>query len=327
MDKLRALQYFVLSAEERSFSRASRRLGVSVPAVAKLINALERQLGIALFDRSAQGLALTASGERYLDACQPLIAQLAAADQLVGGEGASPRGTLIIGVHPEIVMQPWLSGFHERYPDIQIDIRMVTCRTVQEIAAEVYVLHGWPEQAQLVLRRFAQPRLLTCAAPGYWAARGIPQHPAELEGHVCLLYRNDEGTVNDLWQYERGTEKVAVTARGWLVSDHRNVTIHAAICGEGVVRTSDLLVISHLRSGQLVPVLTDWQMADAPPLNLLYAPNQKRNPRARLLIDYVTDNFRELENEFGRSEGRQFSERPYWARGKYHRASAAVTRE
>ena len=63
MDKLRALEYFVAAAEARSLSGAARQLNVSVPAIAKLINGLERRLGVRLFERTAQGLALTANGE------------------------------------------------------------------------------------------------------------------------------------------------------------------------------------------------------------------------------------------------------------------------
>jgi DNA-binding transcriptional LysR family regulator len=327
MDKLRALQYFLTSAEERSFSRAARRLEVSVPAVAKLVNALERELGAALFDRTAKGLKLTASGERYLDACQPLVAQLTAADEVVIEEGSRPRGTLVVGAHPELVMLPWLSRFHERYPDIQLDVRAVTRLTIKDTPAEVYIVHGWPNQPDMVRRLIAQPRLLTCAAPGYWATHGVPQRPKDLERHVCLLYCNDEGTVNDLWQYERGEEKESVTGRGWLVSNSRYVTLNAALSGEGVVRISDLMAGEHLRSGQLVPVLLDWQMTDAPPFNLLYPSSQRRNPRVRLFIDFVIEAFRELEAESGYGTmRRQFAERPYWARPQYRRASAALPR-
>ena len=84
MDKLRALQYFVTAAEAHSFTAAARRLEVSVPAIAKLITALERQLGTSLFDRSAQGIELTADGQAYLASCRPLLEQLAAADEAIG---------------------------------------------------------------------------------------------------------------------------------------------------------------------------------------------------------------------------------------------------
>jgi LysR family transcriptional regulator for bpeEF and oprC len=327
MDKLRALKYFLVSAEEHSFSRAARRLEVSVPAVAKLVAVLERELGAALFERSAQGLKLTVRGERYLDVCQPLLAQLTAADELVGEETVRPRGTLVVGAHPELVMLPWLSRFHERYPDIQIDLRAVTTMTIKDTPAEVYLVHGWPDQPDMVRRVVAQPRLLTCAAPAYWAAHGVPQRPNDLEAHVCLLYCNDEGTVNDLWQYERGQEKESVTARGWLVSNSRYVTINAALAGEGVVRISDLMAGEHLRNGQLVPTLLDWVMGDAPPFNVLFRSRERRNPRARVFIDFAIEAFGEWEAECGYGiNRRQFLERPYWHRRRYRRASAATIR-
>lgn len=327
MDKLRALQYFVTAAEKRSFSRAARQLGISVPAVAKLVNALEQALGTALFDRSAKGLTLTASGERYLDACQPAISQLSAADDMVGAEAVRVRGTLVVGSHPELVMRPWLSKFRERHVDIQIDIRTVNRLTLHSIPADVYLVHGWPNQPDLVRRVVAQPRLLTCAAPSYWSKYGVPRRPAELEGHVCLLYCNDEGTINDLWQYQRGAEQVSITARGWLVSNNRHVTLEAAVAGEGVVRISDLTCAEHLQSGRLVPVLLDWKMNDAPPFNLLYAANQRRNPRARLFIDFVTNFFRELEEKTDYGAKQQpLVERPSWSQRGYRRASTVLQR-
>jgi DNA-binding transcriptional LysR family regulator len=325
MDKLRALEYFLTAAEERSFTRAARKLEVSVPAIVKLVNALEGQLGTPLFERSARGLKLTAGGERYWDACQPLVAQLAAADQLLADDTRRPSGTLVVAAHPELVMLPWLSRFHETYPDIQIDIRNVTRPTIKTVAADVYLVHGWPTEADMVCRAVVQPRLLTCAAPGYWAKNSIPQRPEDLAQHVCLLYCNDEGTVNDLWKYERAAESVSVTVRGWLVSNNRAMTLHAAISGEGVVRISDLLAVEQLRSGQLVPVLLDWQMADAPPFNLLYSASQRRNPRSRIFIEFVTDAFREIQmdSDFG-SKPRESAERPRWSQRGFRRASAVL---
>ena len=88
MDKLRALHYFVAAAEEGSFSAAARRFDVSVPAVTKLVSALERDLGVKLLDRSTQGLSLTARGAQYLENCTPLLAQLADADRALAAPGA-----------------------------------------------------------------------------------------------------------------------------------------------------------------------------------------------------------------------------------------------
>lgn len=76
MDKLKALDYFVASVEEGSFARAAQRLEISVPAVQKLVGALEQALGLSLLERGARGVRLTAAGSEYLDRCRGLLAQL-----------------------------------------------------------------------------------------------------------------------------------------------------------------------------------------------------------------------------------------------------------
>ncbi|HEX4859449.1 MAG TPA: LysR family transcriptional regulator, partial [Usitatibacteraceae bacterium] len=104
MDKLRAIELFVAAAEEKSFSAAARRLDVSVPAVAKMINALENNLGSRLFDRHNRGLALTADGTKYLEACSPLLEQLAQADEAVTGAASRARGTLVVGTMAQLAL-------------------------------------------------------------------------------------------------------------------------------------------------------------------------------------------------------------------------------
>lgn len=329
MDKLRALQYFIAAAEERSLSGAARRLDVSVPAVSKLITSLERTLGVSLFDRTAHGLTLTSSGEIYLEACQPLFDKLAAADESLKGEAANVQGTLVVGA-PQMLAQhcllPALPRFHARFPDLQIDIRDIVRPTDTDArTVDVYVQWGWMEpHPDLVQRRIAQSRFLVCASPGYWVAHGVPVRPKDLERHVCLLFRTPDGTVHDLWQFERKGVKEAVAASGWLISNHRDVALDAALEGEGVVRLTDITIRAHVRSGRLVPVLLDWDMRDAPPVDILYRPNQRRVPRVRLFIDFVTELFREMEAERGEKAGAQLrAERPrWWAR--HGRASAAI---
>jgi len=323
MDKLRALQYFVAAAEEHSFTRAARRLEVSVPAIVRLVNTLEHALKATLFERSVHGTELTAAGERYLEACKPVLLQLAAADQVIAAERHHTRGSLVIGAHPELASLPWLREFHAAYPDVQIDLRIVSRPTISKTPADAYLVHGWPAELDMVRRVVAQPRLLTCAAPAYWARNGVPARPEDLESHACLLYCNDEGTVNDLWRYQRGTQTVPIAVRGWLVSNSRAVTLEAALAGGGIVRVSDLLVGEQLRAGSLVPALVEWQMTDAPPFNLLYRASQRRNGLLRLLVDFLVTAFGRHQDEHGFGPGeRRYVARPYWSQRGVRRASA-----
>ena len=330
MDKLRALQYFAAAAEERSMSAAARRLAVSTPAVAKLLTALERSLGTILFDRTVRGLALTADGESYLEACQPALAQLAAADDVLAGSATRHRGTVVVGTHPYLgqhCILPGLSKFHARYPEIQVEIRVVNRLTDGLAGAiDVFVLHGWQEGGDLVRRHLAQNRFVVCASPAYWAAHGIPQRPSDLERHTCVMWRNMEGTVMDLWKFERKGETESVKVTGWLMTDHRDIMLDAVIAGEGVGRFADLTTRGPLRSGRLVPALLDWEGMEAPRVDLLYRPAHRRNPRVRLVIEFLTGLFRELEADRADVIGPPRSERPRWVGRHYRRTSSAVPR-
>jgi LysR family transcriptional regulator, regulator for bpeEF and oprC len=330
MDRLRALQYFIAAAEEHSFTGAARRLEVSIPAVAKLVAAFERELGARLFDRTPQGLTLTADGENYLEACRPVLEQLAAADEALTGAAARPRGVVVVGIMAQLMQHcilPALPRFHARYPDIQIDIRVVNrVADVDSGSVDLFVLMGWPEHPDLVHRRIAQTRQFTCAAPAYWAAHGIPKLPRDLEHHVCLAYRNPQGTVIDLWQYERGAEVESVAVSGWLTSNHRDVILDLVLAGEGVARISDLSSHDLVASGRLVPVFPDWEMQDAPPVNLLYRPNHRRTPRVRLFIDFLVERFQELEAEREHGTTARSAERPDWYGRRSGRASTTRRR-
>ena len=268
MDKLRALEYFVAAAEAHSLSGAARQLNVSVPAVAKLITGLERRLGARLFERTAQGLALTANGESYLEACRPLLAELAEADEVIGASSNRARGTVVVGVQHVLAyhcLVPALSRFHALYPDIRIDVHDFNRVAEEEMrGVDVFLVLGWPRVGDLVHRRIGSARFVVCAAPDYWATHGVPQRPQDLAQHDCLLTRNVDGIVMDLWSFRRGEEQEAVTVTGWLVTSnpHRDGAMEIVLGGGAVARGIDLANRARFRTGALVPALTDWEATE-----------------------------------------------------------------
>jgi DNA-binding transcriptional LysR family regulator len=329
MDKLRALQYFVAAAEERSLSGAARRFEVSITAVSKLLGSLERNLGASLFDRSSQGLALTTDGARYLESCQPLLEHLAEADESMRSAAAKPRGALVVGA-PAFVLQnligPSLPRFHARYPDIELDFRIAN--RVDEGDAEgvdVFVLFGWHDVPDFVQTRVAQNLYVVLATPAYWEANGTPRRPADLARHQCFSFRSPQGVLMDLWDFQRGAEKESVRARGWLASSHRNMLLDAALAGEGVIRSTDLIALALVRAGKLSQVLVDWHGLNAPPASVLYRPKHRRTPRVRVFLDHIAETFRSLEA--GRATPQVAAgERPEWYATRHGRASAAPRR-
>lgn len=332
MDKLRALQYFIATAQAGSFSGAARRLDVSVPSITKLIGALERDLGVRLIDRSTQGVKLSAQGQSYLDTCSPLVEQLSDAERALAGTAPKAARTLVVGAPGllcRLVLIPALKRFRERHGHIHIELRAIDHLTVtdaQTQGLDVLVALGWPGIVSLVQKRLAQSRLIICASPAYWERHGIPAHLADLTQHECLLVRVPEGTVLDLWRHVRGAQTEQVAVRGWLVSESRDYVLEAVLDGQGVSRFADVSVWPHVRDGRLQPVLTEWDSNDSPPYSALYRPEARRDPAVQAFVAFLGELLGALESECRRNIGtRPAASRPGWYAKRQGRASATST--
>lgn len=334
MDKLKAVGYFVASVEEGSFARAAQRLEVSVPAVQKVVGALERSLGLTLLERGARGVRLTARGSEYLDCCRALLREmedLGHAECLLRSSGERPSGMLAVAAHPQLahhVLLPELPRFHALFPDIEIDFRTVNrISDADALTADVLLLHGWPEvPSDYVHRKLGGGLLLILAAPDYWATHGVPKHPSELAGHTCLLMRNPAGILLDLWEFKRDGQTLQVSVRGWMSSNAREATLDLVVGGHGVGRFTELTTRGPVQAGRLVPALQDWEVQGGPPINLLYKGSARQSPRIRVFIDFALKCLSEMEVHSVAVLPQAALERPAWHQRGYGRASATVRR-
>ena len=96
MDRLHLMTVFVAVAEEESFARGARRLGMSPPAVTRAIAALEDRLGVKLLTRTTRYVRVTDAGNRYLDDARRIIGELDEAEEAAAGINAEPRGHLAV---------------------------------------------------------------------------------------------------------------------------------------------------------------------------------------------------------------------------------------
>lgn len=330
MDKLKAIQYFLAAAQTGSLSAAARQQEVSLQAVAKLVGALEAQLGTTLFQRGSRGLTLTADGVQYADACTPLLAQLQAADDGLQQARQRPQGTLVVGGTPFFLQHcivPALTAFHDHYPDLGFDLRALL--HLHDAAArdcDALLLHGWFEAGDWVRRELPVMPQVTAATPAYWERHGIPYHPSDLARHNCLCYRNPYGKLLDLWRYRQtgpqGEAIEQVVVRGWMHSNYRDNLLALALSDGGVLRAAPATVQSALASGQLVPVLRDWEMLDPPPLALYFKPELRNTSRLRVFADFVAARCAELAQQTTAPGQSSVDRRPAWHQGSSRRASS-----
>jgi DNA-binding transcriptional LysR family regulator len=135
---LRHLRYFSAVAEELSFSRASERLRIAQPALSRAVQALEEELGAALFDRNRRWVKLTAAGRVLLREAAILFERWDEALRRVRRTAAGEEGELRIGyIGPPT--QPFLGRllreFRERIPCVAVHLEERTPERVWEMLA------------------------------------------------------------------------------------------------------------------------------------------------------------------------------------------------
>lgn len=117
------MEYAVLLAETGSFSLAAEKLGISQPALSKQIMALEKELGVLLFDRGANPLALTAAGEYFVREAKALLYKEGQIRKTIAQFRAGEKGQLIIGTtyfRSAYLLPGIVKKVREKFPGVRV---------------------------------------------------------------------------------------------------------------------------------------------------------------------------------------------------------------
>jgi DNA-binding transcriptional LysR family regulator len=120
---IRHLNYFLILAEELHFGRAAERLNISQPPLSRMIQQIESELGVLLFERTKRSVLLTSAGIELLEDAKQIVSQMVAVKKRLSVFGKGERGTLKIGyvgavMHTELPML--LSKFIGQFPHINL---------------------------------------------------------------------------------------------------------------------------------------------------------------------------------------------------------------
>ncbi|MFE9201997.1 LysR family transcriptional regulator [Micromonospora sp. NPDC007230] len=158
MDLLRHLRHFVVVARELHFGRAAEVLGMAQPPLSQSIQRLERELGVALFDRSGRQVRLTTAGQLLLGEADDLLAGEQRLRNLMDQVRRGALGVLRAGVPPEtpaVILRALLDGLAARAPGLDVDLHELTSaeqrRMLGEGRLDVGLLHHPVEEVGLRL--------------------------------------------------------------------------------------------------------------------------------------------------------------------------------
>ena len=291
MDQLSAMRAFLRVVETGSFTGASAALGMPKATVSNMIQNLETHLQTKLLNRTTRRVMVTTDGALYYERANQIVTEIDELDGSLSHSRMSPSGRLRVemsGAFADLLIIPELNRFHEKYPDIHIDLG-VGDRTVDYLAENVdcALRGGSPGSASLIARRVGEMDVVVCAAPAYIAAFGAPQHPSELETrHHCVNYFLAQTNRTTPFVFERGDEKIEITGRYILSVNDARSYLAAALSGLGVAPLPCFMAAEAIAAGQLVPILPGWKVEPIP-LYIVYPPNRHLSNKVRVFVDWT----------------------------------------
>lgn len=187
--KIRA---FLATSEAGSLSGAARVLGTTQPTVGRQIAALERELGVLLFQRLGKSLHLTQPGAELLEHAKAMGEAAARISLLASGLSQSIEGKVRItasDIMSTYSLTPLLRQLREQAPKLEIEV--IASNDVQDILrreADIAIRHVRPEQPDLIARFVQDDTGHYYASRAYLERRGRPQSIADLAAHDFISF-------------------------------------------------------------------------------------------------------------------------------------------
>ena len=262
MDRLVAMEAFVLVVDTGSFSAAARRLKVGQPAVSKLVAQLEERLGVKLLVRTTRGLTATEAGLKYYERARRSIEEADEAESAARGAGSGLTGRLrICGAitFARIHLIPRLPEFLARHPELEMEVVLDdrNIDLVQE-GIDVALRMGQLSDSSLTARRIASGRHVVVGTPAYFERTGKPTAPGDLAAHQAVIYDQEAGGQD--WTFQRDDAEIAVTLKGRLRVSAAEGVRAAVLANAGIAVASEWMFSPEIADRTVQMVLQDWEL-------------------------------------------------------------------
>jgi DNA-binding transcriptional LysR family regulator len=289
MDRFAAMEAFIRVVDAGSFSGAAQQLRLGQPAISKTIAQLEDRLGVRLLLRSTHGLTPTEAGRNFYERARRAIEEADEAELSARGAGGTLSGRLRVCApvtFARLHVMPRLSMFLSEHPALDIDV-VLEDRDIDLIAAGIDVALRIDRltDSAVTARKISGCRRIVVGTPVYFAARGVPQVPADLLAHQAIIYEQRAGGA--IWAFRQGTSETTVTVSGRVRVSAAEGVREAVLAGLGIsIGGSEWLFSPELKSGAVAPVLTDWSLPSVD-LWAVFPTGRQASAKARAFASFI----------------------------------------
>ncbi len=291
------LNLFVEVMQHRNFTDIARIHNIAPSSVSRSITALEKELGIRLFQRSTRKLEPTEAGMAYFNRVKVIIDDLQSARQMAADLTEQPTGTLRITaatVFGGIQIVPLLPELAEKYPALTIDLNLTdSYLDLIDERIDVAIRLGTLQDSSYIAKRLAKMKFYICASPEYIARNGAPEQPEDISQHKCLLFPISGYNLN--WLFKDQQQKIIeAKTNNSVVITNSNAIRQCTLLGMGLSLLPDWLVKNDITQNKLVRLFPEYDVTTTnydSSVWLVYPSKEYLPLKTRVFIDLLSGRF------------------------------------
>ncbi len=295
------LETFVCMAELGGLTRAARSLGIPKSTVARRVERLEAELGVALVQRTGRGLALTDDGRALVERCAASLREIHAVKDTLTDSSARPTGKLSVALPLDGSVSAGLislvTTFSAKFSGVRVRLQSINPRQTSieklEDGSDVvlqFSLSGADEPMTggvdyVISRRLGTVPMGLVASSRYIDAHGAPDAIDDLRLHRCLTI--SEGPMSAAWLLRDTSNRVhEVPIAPAIHVDDPTALLALVMAGAGISIMPYHISQAYIEQGLMQPILQQWS---PPPLvlHLQWLRSRHLAPRVRAFVDHV----------------------------------------
>ncbi|TGQ83217.1 LysR family transcriptional regulator [Mesorhizobium sp. M8A.F.Ca.ET.207.01.1.1] len=281
---------FARVVEAGSFTAAGRLLAMPKTSVSRRVAALEREVGVRLLQRTTRSLNLTDAGRLYYEQSSQGLRTIEEANLRLAEARAEPSGTIRIsapvGFGGYFLIRA-VVDFLALYPKTNVELRLTDDKlNLVEDGIDLAFRTGTLQDSTLIARKLGAARRLLCASPDYLARYGMPEGPADLARHRCVIAGPSASGAHWVLDGPQGQETVVVTGR--FAANEMQAVLAAALAGFGVAQLPQAMAEGLIDQGRLQRVLEDYT-TPAGGLHVLYPSSRHLSPLVKAFIELAAE--------------------------------------